>query len=186
AARHTSDLALAVADGRRGRRGTIHTHVGVSNFRIDLAVVHPDAAGRYLAGIECDGATYHSSPSARDRDRVRHIILEQLGWRLLRVWSTDFFIDPETSIARLDAKLNALLEADRSAEKTAESSADSSELPDTNTWDESLSPDEYEDSAPEAGDGGPQGTSNQDSEVEAPRQIELDVGAADSSPVRRV
>src|SRR5690606_41868416 len=130
--------------------------VGVSKFRIDLAVVHPDAAGRYLAGIECDGATYHSSPSARDRDRVRHIILEQLGWRLLRAWSTDFFIDPDTSIATLDAKLNALLEADRSAEKTAESSADSSELPDTDTWDESLSPDEDEDSAPEAGDGGPQ------------------------------
>jgi len=184
--RYDSDFELAVAERLRARGWTIQTQVGVSKFRIDLAVVHPDAAGRYLAGIECDGATYHSSPSARDRDRVRHIILEQLGWRLLRVWSTDFFIDPETSIARLDAKLNALLEADRSAEKTAESSADSSELPDTDTWDESLSPDEDEDSAPEAGDGGPQGTSNQDSEVEAPRQIELAVDAADSSPVRRI
>lgn len=65
----------------------VRTQVGVSKFRIDLAVVHPDAPGRFLAGVECDGATNRSSPTARDCDRVRHIILEKLGWRLYRVAS---------------------------------------------------------------------------------------------------
>jgi very-short-patch-repair endonuclease len=124
------------------RGWTVRTQIGVSRFRIDLGVVHPDAPGRFLAGIECDGATYHSSPSARDRDRVRHIILEQLGWRLIRIWSTDFFLDPAASIEALDARLRALVEADRAA--AAEGSpVDQAELPATATWetDSDASPD---------------------------------------------
>ena len=45
--------------------------VGISGFRVDIGVKHPDRAGGYLAGVECDGATYHSSATARDRDKVR-------------------------------------------------------------------------------------------------------------------
>src|SRR5262249_364869 len=67
----------------------LHRQVGCSGFRIDLAVVDPRAPGRYLLGIECDGATYHSSATARDRDRLRQEVLEQLGWRICRIWSTD-------------------------------------------------------------------------------------------------
>jgi hypothetical protein len=85
----------------------------VSKFRVDLGVIHPDAPGRFLAGIECDGAAYHASPSARDRDRVRHIILEQLGWRLMRLWSTDWLLDPAACLDRLDGRLLELLEQDR-------------------------------------------------------------------------
>ncbi|CAM5778226.1 hypothetical protein CCAE64S_00091 [Castellaniella caeni] len=58
----------------------VRTQIGVSGYRIDLGVVHPDRAGTYLAGIECDGATYHSSVSARDRDKTRQAVLEGLGW----------------------------------------------------------------------------------------------------------
>jgi very-short-patch-repair endonuclease len=112
---YDSDFEMAVAEQLRNLGWTVRTQIGVSKFRIDLGVVHPDAPGRFLAGVECDGATYHSSPSARDRDRVRHIILEQLGWRLFRVWSTDFFLDPETSIRALDEKLRSLLETDRNS-----------------------------------------------------------------------
>lgn len=110
---YDSDFEAAVAEGLRRRGWDVRSQIGVSKFRIDLGVVHPDAPGRFLAGVECDGATYHSSPSARDRDRVRHIILEQLGWRLLRIWSTDFFNDPEGGLDRLDEKLSAQLESDR-------------------------------------------------------------------------
>jgi very-short-patch-repair endonuclease len=110
---YDSDFEMAVAEGLRKRSWDVRTQVGVSKFRVDLGVVHPDAPGRFLAGIECDGATYHSSPSARDRDRVRHIILEQLGWRLMRLWSTDWFLDPVACVDRLDAKLRGLLEEDR-------------------------------------------------------------------------
>ena len=69
-----------MADGLRRRGWTVHTQVGVSKFSIDLGIVHPDAPGRYLAGVECDGATYHAMATARDRDRVRQIVLEDLGW----------------------------------------------------------------------------------------------------------
>src|SRR5262249_15144243 len=68
---------------------TVHPQVGCSGFRIDLAVVDPRAPGRYLLGVECDGATYHSSATARDRDRLRQEVLEGLGWRICRIWSTD-------------------------------------------------------------------------------------------------
>jgi very-short-patch-repair endonuclease len=116
---YDSDFEEAVAEGLRRHGWTIRTQVGVSKFRIDLGVVHPDTPGRFLAGVECDGATYHSSPSARDRDRIRQIILERLGWRLLRVWSTDFFLDPEASIENLHTRLTVLLEEDRVAETEA-------------------------------------------------------------------
>lgn len=119
---YESDFELAVAERLRGLGWMVRTQIGVSRYRIDLGIVHPDAPGGFLAGIECDGATYHSAPSARDRDRVRHIVLEQLGWRLLRIWSTDFFLDERTSVAKLDANLRHLLEEDR--KKAAQASAE--------------------------------------------------------------
>ncbi len=74
----------------------VHKQVGCAGFRIDLAVVNPRHPGEYLIGVECDGATYHSSHTARDRDRLRQQILEKLGWRIFRVWSTDWFKHPGT------------------------------------------------------------------------------------------
>ena len=67
---------------------------------IDLAVVDPEHPGRYLLGIECDGASYHSSRSARDRDRLREQHLRNLDWRLHRIWSTDWFHNPERELNR--------------------------------------------------------------------------------------
>jgi superfamily I DNA and/or RNA helicase/very-short-patch-repair endonuclease len=105
-----SDFEHAVAFALREKGWQVQTQVGVSKFRIDLGIIHPERPGEYLAGIECDGATYHSSPSARDRDRVRQIILESLGWNLLRIWSTDYFVDSETVIEKAHEQLNLLLE----------------------------------------------------------------------------
>ena len=102
---YDSDFEMPVADGLRRLGWTIRTQIGLSRFRIDLGVIHPDAAGKFLAGIECDSATDHSSPSARDRDRVRHIILERLGRQLFRVWSTDWFIDPVSRLRKLNDDL---------------------------------------------------------------------------------
>ena len=78
------------------------------NFRIDLGVRHPDHPERFLAGIECDGAAYHSSKSARDRDRLREEVLNSLGWELVRVWSTDWFDNPALETERLVRKLEEL------------------------------------------------------------------------------
>ncbi|WP_252177136.1 DUF4011 domain-containing protein [Endozoicomonas sp. 4G] len=105
-----SDFEQAVAWALRDKGWKVQTQIGVSKFRIDLGIVHPDSPGVYLAGVECDGATYHGSPSARDRDRVRHNVLENLGWHLIRLWSTDYFQDPEGAIERVDRLLNERLE----------------------------------------------------------------------------
>lgn len=104
-----SDFEQAVATRLREKGWQLRTQVGVSKFKIDLGVLDPDVGGSFLAGIECDGASYHSSPSARDRDRVRHIILENLGWKLIRIWSTDYFIHPEKVIDRIHHHLETLL-----------------------------------------------------------------------------
>ncbi len=68
---------------------------------IDLAIVDSACPGRYLLGIECDGATYHSSRSARDRDRLRETVLEDRGWRMHRVWSTDWFHRPGEQLQKI-------------------------------------------------------------------------------------
>lgn len=69
----------------------VRRQVGCAGFRVDLAIVDSKAPGRYLLGIECDGAKYHSSAVARDRDRLRQQILEGMGWRIHRIWSTDWY-----------------------------------------------------------------------------------------------
>lgn len=81
--------------------------VGSAGFRIDIGVRHPDQPGTYLLAIECDGATYHSALWARERDRLRQDVLEHLGWRFHRIWSTDWFYDRRTQIQRLRAALEA-------------------------------------------------------------------------------
>jgi len=85
----------------------VHTQVGSSGYRIDLAVVDPDNPGRFLLGIECDGATYHSTKNARDRDKLREAVLRDLGWQLHRIWSTDWWQDREREMERLVAAIEA-------------------------------------------------------------------------------
>jgi very-short-patch-repair endonuclease len=82
---------------------------GVSSYRLDFAVQHPDEPGRFILAIECDGASYHSAKMARERDKLRQRILEKLGWRFCRIWSTDWFNDRESEVKRvLGAYENAL------------------------------------------------------------------------------
>ena len=76
----------------------VDPQVGEAGFRIDLAVRDPERAGRYVLGIECDGASYHSSRSARDRDRIRQQVLEDRDWTIHRIWSTDWFNRPEEQL----------------------------------------------------------------------------------------
>lgn len=103
--------AVAAALARKGWQ--VQTQVGASAFRIDLAVVHPDAPGTYLAGIECDGATYHRSATARDRDMLREQVLRGLGWEIVRVWSTDWWIDRDGILERLHLRLQDALDLSR-------------------------------------------------------------------------
>lgn len=86
---------------------------GVSSYRIDFAASHPRQPGRMVLAIEADGASYHSSHTARDRDRLRQEHLERLGWRFHRIWSTDWFRDPDTQVRAARAAYDAAV---RSAE----------------------------------------------------------------------
>lgn len=78
----------------------VDTQVGCSNFRIDLGIKRHDTSD-YVLAVECDGATYHSSKNARDRDRLRQQILENMGWKFYRIWSTDWFKNTSVEKERL-------------------------------------------------------------------------------------
>lgn len=111
-----SPFEEAVSDFLRENGIEVHRQIGCAGYRLDLAVPDPRYPGRYLLGIECDGASYHSSPVARDRDRLRQQVLEGLGWNLYRVWSTDWYLRPKESRA-------ALLEAVREEVEVAKMEA---------------------------------------------------------------
>jgi very-short-patch-repair endonuclease len=96
-----SDFEIAVAEALRLKGYEVVAQLGVDGFFLDLAVKDPEAPQTYLIGIECDGASYHSSKSARDRDRLRQDILEGLGWRIERIWSTDWFQEPGRELSRI-------------------------------------------------------------------------------------
>jgi very-short-patch-repair endonuclease len=86
---------------------------GSSGYYIDYAVAHPAQPGRFVLAIECDGASYHSSESARDRDRLRQEQLERLGWRFHRIWSSDWFYNKAKCLENaLDAYRRAVAAAD--------------------------------------------------------------------------
>jgi very-short-patch-repair endonuclease len=114
-----SPLEEYVAQGLRAKGWQVVPQIGVSRFRIDLGIVHPDRPGDYLVGVECDGATYHSAATARDRDQVRSGILQGLGWKLLRVWSTEWWVDKEGALGRLHVAIVDLLMKSRAAAEAA-------------------------------------------------------------------
>lgn len=89
-----------VRDALEARGIKIRPQFGASRYRIDLVAMHPEKPGRPVLAIECDGASYHSSPTARDRDRLRQAQLERLGWRFHRIWSLDWFYNREQEIER--------------------------------------------------------------------------------------
>lgn len=96
-----SDFEIFVAEKLRAHGYDVVPQVGVEGFRIDLGVRHPDYPIGFIAGVECDGARWHTGLSVRDRDRIRQTILENMGWRIHRIWSTDWFADPDREMAKL-------------------------------------------------------------------------------------
>jgi len=88
---------------------TLDTQVGMSGYRIDLAVVHPHNPQKYILGIECDGAMYHSSASAKERDVYRQRFLENKGWNITRIWSRNWWRNPSVEIERIDQLIKEML-----------------------------------------------------------------------------
>ena len=104
-----SQFEAEVLEALRNKGWVVHPQIGCSGYRIDLAVVDPSAPGRYLLGVECDGANYHSAKTARDRDKLRQAVLEGLGWHLHRVWSSDWWHAPERELEDIERALEDAL-----------------------------------------------------------------------------
>lgn len=100
---HDSPFEAAVYNYLDRKGYKVGTQVGCSGYRIDMAVKHPTLSGRFVLGIECDGASYHSARTARERDRLRQDVLENMGWKIYRIWSTDWIKDPITEGEKLIA-----------------------------------------------------------------------------------
>ena len=126
--------AVAAAVQSRGYR--VSGQVGSAGFRIDLAVHDPEDEGRFLLAIECDGARYHSSRWARERDRLRQEVLEQKGWTFHRIWSTDWFYQPEAEVGKL---LRAIDRA-RAARPSPEAASAPPPIPQAREREEPLAP----------------------------------------------
>ena len=126
----TDDLAFTegfeavVRDALAEAGWDVDTRIGCAGYRIDLAVKDPNDPTRYVVGIECDGKAYHSAHTARDRDRTRRAVLEGLGWRLERVWSTQWQVNPEGCLAKLIASIAQAVAESRQADETAEPPSD--------------------------------------------------------------
>jgi very-short-patch-repair endonuclease len=102
-----SEFERMVADRLRSAGYDVHHQVGCSGYRLDLAVVDSKSPGRYLLGVECDGATYHRAATARDRDKLRQAVLEDLGWKLHRIWSTDWWHNANSEMEKLLAAISS-------------------------------------------------------------------------------
>lgn len=105
-----SPFEISVYDYLVNKGYKVETQVGCSCYRIDLAVKHPTLSGKFSIGIECDGASYHSSRTARERDRLRQDILEEMGWTIHRIWSTDWIKNQKTEEEKLVAAIEKSFE----------------------------------------------------------------------------
>jgi very-short-patch-repair endonuclease len=116
-----NDFEIDVCDALSAKGMNLVPQLGCSKFRIDFAACHPTSPGKYVLAIECDGATYHSSYTARDRDRLRQQQLERLGWTFHRIWSTDWFLRRDEEIDRaLNAFHRAVEKSDRAGTSVPE------------------------------------------------------------------
>ena len=139
----TNDFEDAVAEALSERGLRVDQQVGASEYRIDLAIRDPRDPNRYVLGVECDGATYHGARTARDRDLLRQEVLHGLGWRLHRIWSTDWFRDRDKALAGVVNSLKRALEApvEESVPSGAQvSQSENSTAPNTKPTPDSLAP----------------------------------------------
>lgn len=145
-----SPFEQEVANFLRAHGYTVHSQVGCSGYKIDLAVVSPEAPGRYVIGIECDGATYHRAATARDRDKLRQGVLEGLGWRMHRIWSTDWWRKRKNAEKRLLSAVEKAIAAEVAKPETRGSSITDASAESASEAKETLHPPAVDGFSPEA------------------------------------
>lgn len=100
-----SDFENQVYDALVEKGYQVDTQIGIGGYSIDLAI---KKNGKYILGIECDGRLYHSSKSARERDYHRQKYLESRGWRIHRIWSTNWWKNPQREITKICSVVDSL------------------------------------------------------------------------------
>jgi very-short-patch-repair endonuclease len=105
-----SQFEEAVYDALEAEGHDVVSQVDSSGYSIDLAIKHPKQPGKFILGIECDGAAYHSSKTARDRDRTRQMVLENLGWTIHRIWSPDWASNKGGELEKIASKVEQLID----------------------------------------------------------------------------
>ena len=108
-----SDFEEEVCNKLSERGYNVATQYGVGCYRIDL-VVKSKETDQILLGIECDGRLYHSSKSARERDYHRQKYLESRNWKIYRIWSSNWWHNPDLEIQKLEAYIKSLNNDDSS------------------------------------------------------------------------
>ena len=103
-----SEFEVQVCRELRARGYKVKTQVGFSGYRIDLAIVHPTEENKYILAVECDGATFHSAKSVRERDVMRQKFLEGKGWKVERIWSRNWWKNPKREIDRIDCRIKEI------------------------------------------------------------------------------
>jgi len=88
---------------------SVECAIGYQGFTIDIAVRHPKKESTYILAILLDSHAYVSSHNARDRDRLHDLVLEQLGWQIHRVWSVDWYRNPDSEVKRIVDRLGRLM-----------------------------------------------------------------------------
>ena len=121
------DFCKVIVDFLRKHGYLVETEIGCSDYKIDIAVVNPDVEGEYIAGIECDGLSYVQAKTARDRDHLRRTILQNMGWNLYRVWSTEWVRNPSAEGEALLSFLHSVVGKDGKVRHAMKNSNDGSE-----------------------------------------------------------
>lgn len=121
------DFCKVIVDFLRKHGYLVETEIGCSDYKIDIAVVNPDVEGEYIAGIECDGLSYVQAKTARDRDHLRRTILQNMGWNLYRVWSTEWVRNPVAEGEALLSFLRSVVGKDGKVRHAMKNSNDGSE-----------------------------------------------------------
>ena len=103
-----SEFEIQVYEKLKSKGFQVDTQIGQSGYKIDLAIKHPDDESRYILAVECDGASFHSAKSAKERDVMRQKFLEHKGWTILRIWSKNWWRNPELEIEKITRKIDEL------------------------------------------------------------------------------
>lgn len=141
--RFDSDFELEVCDFLRSNGFTVDTKIGCSGCKIDLALKFPDSSD-YILAIECDGDVYHSFKNARDRDRLRKEVLERMGWKFYRIWSTDWFRNKSVEQQQLLEAANDAIDSFEPEKNAAQTQTELTDNPVPETFEEIASEEKFE------------------------------------------